>query len=279
LPIGSAHHAATQPRSAAALELVVVDRVAHRVVEAELFAGRDVAPRHQQNGTHEPAGGIARMVHEVGGIERRRARKEQVVVDLDRMLADVSAELDELGGVDCVPAEGGNRRSGRNRRGRKNADTLRGRVARLRARMEPRLAHGGKLVEVNDTTVTLFELVGGQSFFDALVNSFYDKVEADAGLRALYPPDLEPGKRSLALFLGQYWGGPPVYSEEKGHPRLRMRHAPFAIDAAARDAWLTAMLSAVESSDAPDVARAALREYFEMASEAMINRPSATMDA
>ena len=84
----------------------------------------------------------------------------------------------------------------------------------------------------------MFELVGGQPFFDALVDRFYDGVETDPRSAPLYPDDLEPGKRALALFLGQYWGGPPDYSDEKGHPRLRMRHAPFAIDASARDAWL-----------------------------------------
>ena len=130
---------------------------------------------------------------------------------------------------------------------------------------------------MSQSEVTLFELVGGQPFFDALVEHFYENVEANTALRALYPEDLAPGKRSLALFLGQYWGGPPIYSQEKGHPRLRMRHAPFAIDEAAREAWLAAMLAAVDSSDAPEIAKAAMREYFDMASGAMINRPSATM--
>ena len=128
--------------------------------------------------------------------------------------------------------------------------------------------------------MTVFELVGGQPFFDALVDRFYERVESDPPLRTLYPDDLAPGKRALALFLGQYWGGPPAYSAEKGHPRLRMRHAPFPIDAAARDRWLHAMLSALsDSTDAPGVALDAMREYFEMASTAMINRESgATMD-
>jgi len=124
------------------------------------------------------------------------------------------------------------------------------------------------------TETTVFEVVGGQSFFDALVERFYARVELDPTLRPVYPDDLEPGRRALALFLGQYWGGPPVYSEEKGHPRLRMRHAPFRIDAAARDAWLTAMLAAVDEADAPQVALEAMREYFEMASTAMINQPT-----
>jgi hemoglobin len=124
------------------------------------------------------------------------------------------------------------------------------------------------------TETTVFEVVGGQAFFDALVERFYTRVELDPSLRPLYPDDLEPGRRALALFLGQYWGGPPVYSEEKGHPRLRMRHAPFRIDVAARDAWLAAMFAAVDEADAPQVALEALREYFEMASTAMINQPT-----
>jgi hemoglobin len=129
------------------------------------------------------------------------------------------------------------------------------------------------------TETTVFEVVGGQSFFDALVERFYERVEADVPLRTLYPDDLEPGKRALAMFLGQYWGGPPAYSAEKGHPRLRMRHAPFSIDEAARDRWLRAMRSALDEADAPEVALDAMREYFEMASTAMINRASgATMD-
>ena len=99
--------------------------------------------------------------------------------------------------------------------------------------------------------MTVFELVGGQPFFDALVERFYERVEGDAAFRALYPDDLEPGKRALAMFLGQYWGGPPDYSAEKGHPRLRMRHAAFSIDEHARDRWLAAMAGAVGDSGSP----------------------------
>jgi len=119
--------------------------------------------------------------------------------------------------------------------------------------------------------VTVFELVGGQPYFDALIDAFYARVERDPVLRPLYPDDLGPGKRSLALFLGQYWGGPPAYSAEKGHPRLRMRHAPFAIGPTERDAWLAAMHAAIDDVVAPEVAKAAMREYFEMAATAMIN--------
>jgi hemoglobin len=125
------------------------------------------------------------------------------------------------------------------------------------------------------TETTVFEVVGGQPFFDALVERFYARVEADPTLRPLYPADLEPGKRALALFLGQYWGGPTTYSDEKGHPRLRMRHAPFVIGGPERDAWLAAMLAALAEADAPDVARAMMRDYFTTASTAMINTAGA----
>jgi hemoglobin len=120
---------------------------------------------------------------------------------------------------------------------------------------------------------TLYQSVGGQSFFDALVDRFYARVERDPLLRPIYPEDLEPGRRALALFLGQYWGGPDTYSREKGHPRLRMRHAPFAIDERAREAWLAAMLASVDESDAGEVERQMMHEYFTMASTAMINTP------
>ena len=121
------------------------------------------------------------------------------------------------------------------------------------------------------TQTTVFEVVGGQPFFDALVEGFYTRVDADPTLRPLYPIDLAPGMRALALFLGQYWGGPAAYSAEKGHPRLRMRHAPFAIASRERDAWLAAMLAALDDSDAPAVAATMMREYFTTASTAMIN--------
>ena len=121
------------------------------------------------------------------------------------------------------------------------------------------------------TQTTVFEVVGGQPFFDALVERFYTRVDADPTLRPLYPTDLAPAMRALALFLGQYWGGPPAYSAEKGHPRLRMRHAPFAIASRERDAWLAAMLAALDDSDAPAAAANLMREYFTTASTAMIN--------
>ncbi|HEX6868380.1 MAG TPA: globin [Candidatus Limnocylindrales bacterium] len=122
-------------------------------------------------------------------------------------------------------------------------------------------------------TTSLFDRAGGMPFFERLVGRFYDGVADDPILRPLYPEaDLAPAQRRLTLFLAQYWGGPRTYDAERGHPRLRMRHAPFAIDGEARDRWLQLMRAAlaVESIDA-DVA-AELDRYFEMAAEAMRNR-------
>jgi hemoglobin len=120
--------------------------------------------------------------------------------------------------------------------------------------------------------VTLYDAVGGMSFFEGLVAHFYGGVAGDGELRPLYPDDLEAPTRHLALFLAQYWGGPTTYDAERGHPRLRMRHASFAVGPAERDRWLFHMRAAVEAMAPPEPARAALLEYFEMAAEAMRNR-------
>ena len=119
--------------------------------------------------------------------------------------------------------------------------------------------------------VTLYEAVGGRPFFDDLVDRFYVGVASDERLRPLYPEDLTESRRDLAEFLSQYWGGPPVYSDRKGHPRLRMRHAGFAIGEAERDAWLGAMFAAVDELVPPGDIRQALVDYFEMAATHMIN--------
>jgi hemoglobin len=93
-------------------------------------------------------------------------------------------------------------------------------------------------------------------------------------LRAIYPEeDLSGASERLRLFLIQYWGGPDTYSQERGHPRLRMRHQPFAIGPVERDAWLSHMRAAVESLDLDRGVRKAMLDYFEAASTAMINRP------
>ena len=112
---------------------------------------------------------------------------------------------------------------------------------------------------------TLFDRVGGEAFFVTLVDHFYAGVQTDELLRPMYPEDLAEPRRHLALFLSQYWGGPRTYDEERGHPRLRMRHAPFRIDEAARDAWLSHMRAAVAAMPLGDADRAELAAYFEMA--------------
>jgi hemoglobin len=120
---------------------------------------------------------------------------------------------------------------------------------------------------------TLYDAAGGTPFFVALVDHFYDGVAVDPVLRPLYPSDLADAKAHLAGFLVQYWGGPTTYSEQRGHPRLRMRHFPFAIGPAERDAWLTAMDAAVTAMAPPPAIDAALREYFAMAAAHLVNQP------
>jgi hemoglobin len=118
---------------------------------------------------------------------------------------------------------------------------------------------------------TVYDAVGGEPFFVALVDRFYEAVERDPVLRPMYPDDLTESRRTLAGFLAQYWGGPPRYSEERGHPRLRMRHAPFVIGQAERDHWLVHMTDAVRAAGLPDDIESAMLDYFAMAATAMIN--------
>ena len=124
---------------------------------------------------------------------------------------------------------------------------------------------------------TLYERVGGESFFVDLVDRFYLGVAGDPLLRPLYPDDLRESSRHLALFLVQYWGGPGTYGEERGHPRLRMRHAPFVIGPAERDAWLRHMLGALlELERASRISEAdalEFRAYLEMAANSLVNAP------
>lgn len=122
---------------------------------------------------------------------------------------------------------------------------------------------------------SLYELVGGEQAFRLLVRRFYEGVGSDPLLRPLYPEeDLSGATERLTLFLMQYWGGPDTYSAQRGHPRLRMRHQPFAIGPAERDAWLRHMTAALGSLDLAPQAHKALLDYFETASTAMINRPA-----
>ncbi len=125
-------------------------------------------------------------------------------------------------------------------------------------------------------TVSVYERVGGLEFFRRLVNEFYDRVAADPVLLAIYPPpapdDLAPARERLTLFLSQYWGGPTTYRDERGHPRLRMRHAPFPVTLDARDRWLDCMRGALDAVGVAGAERDELWAYFEMAADAMRNR-------
>ncbi len=123
--------------------------------------------------------------------------------------------------------------------------------------------------------VNVYEAAGGEETFRLLIARFYALVGDDPLLRPLYPDeDLASATEHLTLFLIQYWGGPSTYNEKRGHPRLRMRHQPFRIGQAERDAWLGHMRAAVESMDLSPAVRKALIGYFEVASTAMINQPA-----
>lgn len=118
---------------------------------------------------------------------------------------------------------------------------------------------------------TAYERWGGEAFFTLLIDRFYEGVSADPLLRPLYPEDLTESKAHLALFLMQYWGGPRQYSEQRGHPRLRMRHAPFVIGTAQADAWLRHMTDAVHAAGLSASDQSELLDYLTMASRSLIN--------
>jgi hemoglobin len=123
-------------------------------------------------------------------------------------------------------------------------------------------------------SATLYDRAGGTPFFENLVGRFYTAVGSDPELRPIYPePDLAGAQHRLTLFLIQYWGGPTTYDQERGHPRLRMRHAPFVIGPAERDRWLVHMRAAVAELAPPADVADELERYFAMAAEAMRNRP------
>ena len=119
---------------------------------------------------------------------------------------------------------------------------------------------------------TFYEQVCGHETVVRLVDAFYDGVAADPVLLALYPEeDLAPARVRLRMFLEQYWGGPTTYSEQRGHPRLRMRHAPFRVNPDARDRWLTHMRAAVESLHLAPMDESLLWDYLERAAWSMVN--------
>lgn len=118
-----------------------------------------------------------------------------------------------------------------------------------------------------------YELFGGEAFFSDLISQFYAHVATNEILRPMYPEsDMKGAARRLQMFLEQYWGGPTTYQEERGHPRLRMRHAGFHINPAARDAWLSCMKAAVDGMDMEEANREKLWRYLEGAAEHLVNR-------
>ena len=121
---------------------------------------------------------------------------------------------------------------------------------------------------------TFYDAIGGETVFRGIVARFFAQVPADEVLRTVYPQDdLAGAEQRLALFLMQYWGGPTTYSDERGHPRLRMRHAPFRIGPAERDAWLGAMRAAIDEAGLAAPHREQLWEYMQSTANHMINSP------
>jgi hemoglobin len=129
------------------------------------------------------------------------------------------------------------------------------------------------MTDHDDSTVSFYQAVGGMAFFERLVDRFYDGVEHDDVLAPLYPeaPDFTGARRRLTLFLAQYWGGPTTYNDERGHPKLRMRHFPFPVGPVQRDHWLGHMRAAIDGSGASPQARQALLDYFVPAAEHLRN--------
>jgi len=118
-----------------------------------------------------------------------------------------------------------------------------------------------------------YEEVGGEAFFADLISQFYAHVATDPILRPMYPEqDMKGAAQRLQMFLAQYWGGPDTYSQERGHPRLRMRHAGFHIDRAAHDAWINAMKKAVEGVEISVELKEVLWGYLEMAAASLVNQ-------
>ena len=132
----------------------------------------------------------------------------------------------------------------------------------------------GPMTESAPPLQTFYDAVGGHETFVALVKRFYEGVAGDPPLRALYPEeDLGPAETRFRMFLEQYWGGPTTYSEQRGHPRLRMRHVAWVVGERERDAWLSHMSAAVARLDVPEQARAAIWDHLERAAYSLVNAP------
>ncbi len=131
-----------------------------------------------------------------------------------------------------------------------------------------RMGEGGEPVETS-----FWQQIGGRPTFEKLVRAFYDGIRTDEVLLPMYPeqPDLEGAIQRLTGFLEQYWGGPGTYSEQRGHPRLRIRHQPFAVTPDARDRWLRHMRAAVDTLELSPLHESMLWDYLERAAHAMVN--------
>ena len=135
------------------------------------------------------------------------------------------------------------------------------------------LSEPGRITRVDASQQTFYDRVGGAETFTRLVAAFYEGVADDEVLRPLYPEDdLGPAADRLRMFLEQYWGGPTTYSDQRGHPRLRMRHAPYRVDALARDRWLAAHAERPSTRlELPADLDAELWDYLVMAAHSMVN--------
>lgn len=121
-------------------------------------------------------------------------------------------------------------------------------------------------------TSSFYDRVGGAETFRRLVDRFYEGVAGDPPLREMYPEeDLGPAADRLRMFLEQYWGGPKTYGETRGHPRLRMRHAPYAVTPRQAERWLHHMMAAVDELGLAEAEDAELREYLNRAAWFMLN--------
>ena len=142
---------------------------------------------------------------------------------------------------------------------------------RVRANRSTQLGRAGDNDPVS-APATFYDEIGGHPVFTGIVSRFYAAVAQDPVLRPLYPEtDLGPAEVRLRMFLEQYWGGPRTYSDQRGHPRLRMRHAPFKITITQRDRWLKHMMAAVDSLGLASGDDLILRDYFGQAAQSLVN--------
>lgn len=124
---------------------------------------------------------------------------------------------------------------------------------------------------------TIYQQIGGEATLRRMVDVFYARVQLDPVLSPMYPEDdLAGSKHRLSLFLVQFFGGPQTYSQERGHPRMKMRHSPYAIGPLERDTWLTHMLAAIDETGIEEPMRTLMRDYFIRTAEHLMNQPPAS---